>query len=262
MTIIVSLLLIAGGLASIFYLRPKFQNDVTEIKYLQTKTIAELEDMFKQMDSNGLGSDYREFVELKGNAIADNLVTTPYSNKQVVYCESELVRVTETTERYRDNDGNLTTRQKRNDTTISSEKSSQQIFMKDNSTSNPVTLEVNATGCKLDIQKTFDRFEPKVNLGKYTFNNVFSMNGLGSDVVGFKMVEKTIEQNQNLYVIGEAFKVGDSIHIGKPRDSKKPFIVTTKSEEDLINKSKQNSIIALIAGIIIIVIGVAMLFAK
>ena len=70
------------------------------------------------------------------------------------------------------------------------------------------------------------------------------------------MTEETIEENQNLYVIGEAYKVGNKIHIGKPNDSKKPFIVTTKSEEEIVNNSDQNAKLLLIGGIIAIVIGV------
>lgn len=79
-----------------------------------------------------------------------------------------------------------------------------------------------------------------------------------SQTIGFRLTEKTINENQNLYVIGEAYRVGDEIRIGKPQDSKKPFIVTTKTEEDLINKSKQNAMIALIGGIVAIVIGILM----
>ena len=96
MGIIVPLILIGGGAFAIFYLRPKTQNNVTEMKYMKTKTISELKDMFSQMDANGLGNDYREFVELKGTVVSDNLVETPFSNKKVVYCESKLSQVTET----------------------------------------------------------------------------------------------------------------------------------------------------------------------
>ena len=35
MGVLVPLLLIGGGLVAIFYLRPKVQNNVTEIKYIQ-----------------------------------------------------------------------------------------------------------------------------------------------------------------------------------------------------------------------------------
>lgn len=261
MNIIVALLFIGGGLAAIFYIRPRTQGHVTEIKYMQTKTISELRDMFSQMDSSGLGNDYREFVELKGRVVSDNLIETPFSNRKVVYCESKLAQVTESRKEYRDSNGNWQTRMEKQENTISNEKSSQDITMIDNSTNDPVVLEINATGCKLDIPKTFDRFEPKGNLGNYRYFNSFSWNRYGSETLGFKMTEETIESNQNLYVIGEAFKVGDTIHIGRPQDNKKPFIVTTKSEEDLINKSNQNALLLLIGGIVSIVIGLGIMIS-
>lgn len=259
MEILIPLLLIGGGLAAIFYLRPKMKNNVTEIKFMRTKTISELRDMFKQMDENGLGNEYREFVELKGTIQSNNLVETPFSNRKVAYCESKLAQVTEIREQYRDGNGNIQTRVRKNENIISDEKSSQEISIKDNSSNEAVILEINGTGCELDIPKTFDRFEPKGNLGNYRYFNTFSWNRFGAETLGFKMTEETIDENQNLYVIGEAFKVGDTLHIGKPQDSKKPFIVTTKSEEDLVNSSNKNANFALIGGIIAIVIGIIML---
>ena len=127
MEIILPILLIAGGLGSIFYIRPKVKNNVTEVKYMQTKTISELKDMFKQMDENGLGNDYRGFVELNGTIVSDNLVDAPFSNQKVVYCESRLAQVTEIREQYRDSNGNTQTRIRKHETTISDEKSSQDI---------------------------------------------------------------------------------------------------------------------------------------
>lgn len=260
METIIPLLLIGGGLVAIFYIRPKAKNAVIEIKYLQTKTISELKDMFNQMDANGLGNEYREFVELKGTAKSDNLVETPFSNKNVVYYESRLAQVIQSKERYRDSHGNTQTRINEYENTISEEKSSQDISMLDNSTNEEVILEINASGCTLDIPRTFDRFEPKRNLGNYRYFNSFSFNGYGAETIGFKMTERTINANQMLYVIGEAFRVGNTLHIGKPQDSKKPFIVTTKSEEDLINSSNQKAMFSLIGGIIAIVIGIIMFF--
>lgn len=255
MNIIIALLLIVGGLVAIFYLRTRTQSDVTEIKFMKTKTISELSDMFSQMASNGLDGDYREYVELKGNVVSDNLVNTPFSDRQVVYCESNLSQVTEVREQYRDSNGNLQTKVTKHENTISNEKTSQEISMLDNSSDDSVVLEINSTGCKLDIPKTFDRFEPKGNLGNYRYFNSFSWSRFGAETLGFKMTEKTINANQSLYVIGEAFKVGDKIHIGKPQDSKKPFIVTTKSEEDLINSSNRKALFFLIGGVISVIAG-------
>lgn len=112
MSIIIAIILIVGGLATIFYIRPKIQAHVTEIKYLQTKNISELRDMFTQMDSTGVGDQYREFVELKGKIVANNLIETPFSNRKVAYCKSKLAQVTEEREQYRDSEGNLKTKNK------------------------------------------------------------------------------------------------------------------------------------------------------
>ena len=54
MEILIPLIAIAGGLFAIFYLRPKTLNAVTEMKFMKTKTISELKDMFEQMEANGL----------------------------------------------------------------------------------------------------------------------------------------------------------------------------------------------------------------
>lgn len=258
MELLIPLLLIGVGLILIFYIRPKTKNSITEIKFLQTKTISDLKKMFEQMKENGLDNDYRELVELKGNIVSDNLIETPYSNRKVAYCESKILQVTEIKEQYKDSNGNYRTRVRKQENTISNETSSHEISLVDHSTKEPVVIEINGVGCNLDIPKTFDRFEPKANMRNYKYFGSFSWNGFGAETLGFKMIEKTIEKDQSLYVIGEAFKVGKNIHIGKPQDKKKPFIVTTKSEEDLINTSNRNSIFQLLGGISLIILGIIM----
>ena len=208
MAVILPILLIAGGLGVIFYFRPKIKNNITEVKYMQTKTISELKDMFSQMEKNGLENEYREFVELKGNVDSNNLIETPFSNRKVAYCNSKLSQVTETKEEYRDSNGNYRTRIDKHENTISEEQSSQYIGMLDSSSNESAIIEINATGCKLDIPKTFDRFEPKGNLGNYRYFNSFSWNRYGAETLGFKMTEKTIEPNQNLY---EGHKIKKSL---------------------------------------------------
>ena len=259
MDFIMPLIFIVFGLVVIFYIRPKSQSDIMEVKFLKTKKISELREIFSQMEQNGLGDDYREFVELKGKIFSENLINTPFSNKNVAYCESELIEVVKTTERYKDSNGNYQTRTKNQENRISNERSSQDIKIIDESSNTPIYIELNASGCNLDIPKTFDRFESKNNLRNYNYFNSFPMNRYGDETVGFKMIEKTIDSEQNLYIIGEAYKVGDTIHIGKPMDNKKPFIISTKSEDELVNSSNQNALSLLVSGIISIIVGIIFL---
>ncbi|MCI1965186.1 MAG: E3 ubiquitin ligase family protein [Oscillospiraceae bacterium] len=257
---IVAILLIIAGPFCIFYIRPKMNNRVTEMKFMQTKTIAELRKMFAQMGENGLQDSYREYVELKGSAVCDQPVETPFSNQQAVYCESQLSQVTEQRERYRDSDGHWQERMVRRENIISNEKSSQYISMKDSSGDEKVVLEINAPGCSLDVPQTFDRFEPRGNLSRYRFFNSFSFGGYGADTLGFRMKEKIIRQNQQLYVLGEAYLSGDEIHVSAPNDKKQPFLVTTKSEDDMVKSNERNSQVALIGGIVSVVLGVLIFF--
>ena len=256
MGILLPIILVVGGLVAIFYFRPKTQNNITEMKFMQTKTISDLKNMFSQMESNGLGNEYREYVELKGNVFSKNETKTPFSCRNVAYCSSKLLQVTQTREVYTDSNGNRKEQITKHENTISDEKSSQNIELIDASSNETVVLEINGTGCKLDIPKTFDRFEPKDNLRNYRYFNSFSWNRFGAETLGFRMEEKTIDINQGLYVIGEAYKVGNEIHIGKPKDKNKPFIVTTKSEEEFVNTSTRKSMYLLVGGIASIIIGI------
>ena len=209
------------------------------------------------MDDSGVGDTYRQFVELKGNAIVNTPVETPFSNQKVAYCESRLSQVTEQSESYKDSNGRIQTRTRKVENTISNEKTTEPVYLQDNS-GKKILLDLCASGLDLDIPKSFDRFEPKNNINNYRYFNKHSYNN--ADTLGFKMTEKTIKEDQALYVIGEVFRNGNELILGKPMDSKKPFIVTTKSEEDLVNTSKNNSTLALIGGIILIIMGIIMLF--
>ena len=187
------------------------------------------------------------------------LKETPFSKREVAYCESKLIRVSEREEEYRDSDGHYQRRTVTDEDTVSHEKTEQEIQFIDDSSDEPIVLEINAKGCDLDIPETYNRFQTNSNLDDFGFLNSFSIGRSGSRTIGYRMIEKTIEANQNLYVIGEAFKVGNTIHIGKPQDKKKPFIVTTKSEEELINSEKQKSLFCILGGIVLIIIGIVVL---
>lgn len=122
--------------------------------------------------------------------------------------------------------------------------------------------EIEEMFAQIDIPKTFDRFENKNNLSHYRYFNTFNWNRFGAETLGFKMTENTIDENQNLYVIGEVYKVGNTLHIGTPQDNKKPFIITTKTEEEMVNNTNKNANFALFGVIIAIIIGIIMFFVK
>ena len=256
MTIIIPIVLIVGGVLAMVFLRSQMANKVREMKFMETTTVKDLLDMFSTMQSDGLGDHFRHYVEVKGTVYSPETVRTPFSDREVAYCASKLAAVTQREERYRDNDGNMRTRIQKSEETITMEDSSNTLLFKDSSSDQCVVLDIK-NGCSFDVPETFDRFENVGNLNRYSYFRNFHHNR--ANLLGYRMQEKTVSLNQPLYVLGEAYKEGDIIHIGKPTDRDKTFIVSTKSEDEMSGKCESNAKFAFFGGIAAIVVGVGLL---
>jgi hypothetical protein len=79
---------------------------------------------------------------------------------------------------------------------------------------------------------------------------------MGAKTLGFRMVEYTIPLGQKLYLLGDAYREGSKIKFSKSKDSKKPSVLSTKSETDIIKGNKTKVNLALIFGIIAIAGGI------
>lgn len=256
--ILLPLLLIAGGVVSIVYLRPMMLGHVREMKYIHTTSIKELLDMYQTMADSGLGDTFRNYIELKGTVECDQPTVTPFSSQSVAYCSSKLSAVSQREEQYRDNDGHYHTRTVKEEQVLSSENSAEVLFMRDGSSDTRVALDIN-NGCSFDVPETFDRFETVGNLGRYAYFRNFRHPR--ANLLGYRMQEKTIPLGQPLYVLGEAYMEGTTLHIGKPIDKEKSFIVSTKSEDQLVGKYEGNAKVAFFGGIGAVVVGVLLLIS-
>lgn len=267
MGIIIGIILIAVGFYLVFFQRTKHASDLLEIQAQETKTIPEVREALEAMAD--IDPNYREMVELKGFAQASQPVNTPYSNRPVAFYTAQTVQVSEETEEYRDNEGNLRTRTHKHEDKLADEESAAELLLKDN-VGNEVVIETNGVSSKLDLQKSFDRFErddPYRNGGYY--DNPYRRfhrydirpYGAGYRVLGYKQIENTFPVNAPLYALGEAYMINGRIYLGPPRDSKKAFIVTTKSEEELVKSKKSSQMFTLIGGAACILIGIITMIA-
>lgn len=233
-TIISVLLLVMGGsLIGFFY--PKTKRNIKEMELTQTTKISELKELLQDGDN--------KYVELKGRVSSERLIEAPYSKKQVAYYEYEIERVYEE----RDNNGGSSRKEER----IEFKRSEQEVGILDDSSEESVLLEIYRK-CKLDIPTTYNKFEPK------GFNLILGNMSFGNDgrTIGYEIKEKSIEANKEIYAIGEVYKSGGKIFMRKPDEGKRPFIVSTKSEEQLIKSSKRTSIIQLVIGILSLIGGI------
>ncbi len=257
--IIIGVVLIALGGVLAFVVRRRIHNKNIEIQFMRTTTIPELGGTLKENEAQGL-ENYREYAELKGVASTDTPQKAPYSGQDVAYYDADIYQVFEEVETYRDDSGTHQRVNRREDL-MSSQKSTGSLVLKDAESGDKAYIELSDHGMQLDTVKSFDRFEPMNMMNQYGFFSSFQFGQRGSRTLGFRMVEKTIPLNHSLYVLGDAYLQAGRLIIAKPADSKKPYIVSVRSEADLVRGNKRGATAALVFGIIVAVGGLALIIA-
>jgi hypothetical protein len=184
----------------------------------------------------------------------------------VAYYTAELVQVYEEQENYTDAQGQQQRRTVRKEQSVTNEKSAEPLLLKDAGTGGTVLIDLQDGGLQMDLINGCDRFEPVENMNTYGFYNAYTPRPLGNRTLGYRMKEKIIPLGQPLYVLGEAQMRSGSIIISRPSDSKKSFIVSTKSESQIAGEAKRGSVFALAGGIVLALGGAAVavmgIFAK
>ncbi len=254
-------ILIIGGAALSFFAPRKIKDRNIEIKFMQTTPIKELIAILRDNAAAGLDG-YRHYVELKGSADSDNPEKAPFSEKEVAYYNADLFQVYEEKYTYKDDKGTHQKMRKK-ETLMSNQKSSGPVVLKDSQSGEKAYIDVSQSGIKLDTLKTLDKFEPESSVKKYNFFGSFRYSNMGARTLGFRMIEKTIPVGHSLYVLGEAWLEGLKVKMGRPCDGKKPFIVSVRSETDIVQSNNRSARIALIIGIVIAIAGVlVMIFMR
>lgn len=259
--IIGGILIVLGVFCSIYF-PMRIKNKNIEIQFAQTTAISELIAILTENAKAGL-EGYRHYVELKGQTEKDTLQKAPFSEKEVAYYNANLYQVFEEMETYTDSKGSRHQRLKKSESLMTNQKSTGSIALKDAQSGEKVYIDISQSGLQLDTLKTLDNFEPVNNMQKYSFFNSIRYNPMGSRTLGFRMIENTIPLGQSLYVLGEALLVGARVNIEKPRDSKKPFIVSVKNEAEIVQGNKTGAKVALVLGILLAIAGVlVMIFMR
>lgn len=258
--IIIGIILVGVGVWLAVFQRAKSANVALEIQAQPTKTYDEVKEALSAMQD--YDPNYREVVEFKGIASTNGSVMAPYSNTRVAFYVAENIQVSEDTEEVVNREtGARSMRTTKHEQKLSEQVSSAELLVKDQA-GNEIVIETNGVANKLDLLKTYDVLDRSNVGGNQTVNiniggrgAVSTARGAGHNVIGYRLVEKTIPFNSALYVLGEAYMMANRIYIGPPKDPKQPFIVTTKSEEQMLKSSQSSQTTAMVGGIVSVVLG-------
>ncbi|GAB4130467.1 MAG: hypothetical protein OHK0045_07590 [Raineya sp.] len=262
--IIIGILLVGISVGLWFYRKSQLEKSFN-IRYQETANAKNIWDNYQDIVKVVGNGNYSEIVEVKGIGITDNPLIGEYSEKPVLYYRTSLIHEYEVQEKQRDSNGNTSWVTVRKSETIATNEQASPFYIDDNSGKK---IMVNMSGAEKVIHKIVDRFEKEfsqnylnqnrnTSWGGQLINFINNINTGSSRTIGYRFVEEAIPVNTRLYVYGEASDRDGELMIVKPKDAKQNFIVSVKSEEELIKDADSTARNSLIGVIILAVLGVA-----
>lgn len=196
-------------------------------------------------------------VEVKGMAVPANAVTQArFSNCPCVYFHSlEQEHIREVSRSYSSSRGRGGTRVRRYYRTVGEFKSNTLFFLEDGSGA----VQIDPVNAEVECEQVFNTYVP-TGAGGGFFGNMFAP--YGPTIIGVVRKEWAIKPNQNIYVIGTLFKRGDSAMIGSDPGNDNTFLISTKSEEEIIASGRRWQLLYLIGWVLLSPVGLYLLFAS
>ena len=224
--IIIGIVLAAIG-GFLLYNRRFALDKAMNVRYHETTQIRDELEIYKSVEAGvGKGNYSGKMVEFKGICLAKNPLEAEHSGTPCVYYTASVSRKYETTEKERDSEGNYRTVTRTHTQTLSSNTRSIKFYLNDGSGDD---IMVDLEGASIGAVKTVDRFEYEAPRG-------FDIGGFlaGSRTLGFQYTESCIPIKSQLYVLGELSDRRGEISVVKPSKAGENFIVSTKSEEQIV----------------------------
>lgn len=258
--IIIGALIILAGAAYAIYMWRKTGKRAMEMRYMRT---AEIKDICELVDDlMATDPSYRHYVELKGNVQPKEPLTAPYSGRSVAYYEAACSSVCQEERVIRDSKGNTQRRMVKTEQVISNEKSATPFCLRDSSCDIAVTVDAGSFGNDMDLQSSCDRFESSNSAWSRSNSFRFSPMGGRTQFLGYRLTESSLALNQQVYVLGELYKMGEEYFIGRSTKQNKPSKLSYKSEEQILRETKNQRTMAVVIGIIALAVGLFVIFSR
>lgn len=229
-----------GGL--FLYLSRSAATKVMHMKGTETARIGNLLEVVKGVreEMGGGPSELREFTEIKGVVGCDRPILAEMSGQEAAVVQNSVTRQVEELKEVRDSNGNVSTRWEKRSETVSSNRLEAPFWIDDGSG----RIEVRPGGAEMTLQQVVDRFEQpsaveqgggRLSFGRASFS-FSSLLGPSSRlrVIGYRFQESILPIGVRVYALGETSDTSDGFALHKPSEPGKPFIISTKSEEELV----------------------------
>ncbi len=254
---------VIGGV--LLYLARKAADRVLQMKATETSTVSALRSLIDEVrkELGGGPSEWRDAVELKGHVGCERPIQAEMSGQPAVVVRGSVVREVEELREEEDSDGNVTSRWVSRTETVNNT-SLETPFWLDDGTGK---IDVRPGGASFTLQKVVDRFEPaaqvqrgaSITFGSFSFQAPALSHRSSYRVKGYRFTEEILPVGAKIYALGEVSDTNDGTALHKPQDKSKAFLLSTKSEEEMVGAAESQAKWMKIGGIAAIGLGVVLI---
>jgi hypothetical protein len=241
-----------------FFLANRKKSHVMEMKFLKTSKIKELFELHSEL-LKSLGPDsIKQLVEIKGDLKTSNPLTSEIAQEKCMAYKYSVEERYEEEYEEQDSDGNIIHKTRSGYNTVESNERRTEFSVTDDTG----TITVDPDGAPLDMEKSTERYEPwnqgmqPLTIGAFTFGNM-SHSRDRRRILGYRISEYVFPVNRRVYVVGEMQDANNKPLIRKPMEKDKPFIISLKSEEEVIKGAETSATVMNVIGIVFVIAGIA-----
>lgn len=238
-------LLIVGVVLAIvgvilWVVKGKKEGQSAAMELAETSTVSAVMENYNSINASLGNGSFTHFVELKGKAHSDQPIKAELSQQDVVYLNKYTKHFFKEYQEKKESDGSIKMQWVKRDEVIGKTESwADDWGLKDNTG----FIQIDGAKAKIETEKLTSQVEQATEESSRGLNvkiGNFKMNLGGSPRKGdrqslhFEHIEEGIKVNTDLYVLGDANDRDGVVRVSMPTDKKQPFIVSTKSEDELL----------------------------
>lgn len=261
--IIIGVILLIAGLI-LFFVQKNQKNKAFCIRVAKSISVTEMKDMASEIAKEIGGGNWREYVKLSGVIECDRPLTSELRQEPCVHYNMSVRREYEERVTRRDSDGKTRQETQRGSEVIASNQQSIPFMLRDQTG----IVEVNPNDADIETVKVLEEFRQENAVGGLLSFGGFSLAlgdrfmGGGRRTLGYRYCESILPIQRRVTVVGTVSDSAGRLTLQKPDESDRKFIISLKTEEELVKKADQGAALAfysmlgcLIGGGILVVIG-------
>lgn len=241
--LLVGTIILAIAITSLVEYR-SIESEIHAIKATDSSTIGELQSLNQAViDELGQTGAWRQPAELKGRVSSSNPLRAKLSRRSCVYCHTVIKEEYEKTEYDTDDDGNTTSSTSRGSKVISDNVTQINFYLEDETGK----ILIDLAGAQIDGLTVVNDFEPerRTRTGRKDYR-----------ILGYQKTEKIIALESRIYIIGEVSDRDGQLQVCASEDKDTPFIISYRSEAELLKFKQSRSRQKLAWGIVLSILSI------